>query len=147
MADVAIVWSPALGTGDIVMAGADLLGDPTLVTAVLVSLFTDGQAADDDVIPDGSGDPRGWWGDDYSDYPIGSKLWLRQRSKLTPDVAQAVQDDCLEALAWMQDIGLVAGIDVLTQLTPPSQLGVQVTLHKPMGPSVKLAFQLAWQGV
>lgn len=147
MADVAIVWVPANGRGDIVMAGADLQGDSTLETAVLVSLFTDRQAAEDDAIPDGSGDPRGWWGDDYSDYQIGSKLWLRLRSKATAQVLQDVRDDCLEALAWMQDVGLAAGIDVLTEWTQPTMLGALVTIHKPTGQPVKFAFQLAWQGV
>lgn len=147
MADVAIVWDPANGRGDIIMAGADLKGDPTLETAVLISLFTDRQAADDDVIPDGSGDPRGWWGDAYSDYPIGSKLWLRMRSKATAQVLQDVKDDCIEALSWMQDVGLAAAIDVETEWTQPTMLGVLITIHKPAGPPAKFAFQLAWQGV
>ncbi|WP_235210433.1 phage GP46 family protein [Caballeronia sordidicola] len=37
---------------------------------MLNSLFTDRQARADDVIPDGSDDPRGWWRDTDPLHPI-----------------------------------------------------------------------------
>jgi phage gp46-like protein len=45
--------------------------DEGLVTLVLVCLFTDTRADADDVIPDNSGDPRGWPGDTFSTDPWG----------------------------------------------------------------------------
>ena len=62
-----------------------------LQTAILISLFTDAQASPDDMIQDGSGDPRGWWGDLGSSKPIGSKLWLLGRAKQTTRCAREGQ--------------------------------------------------------
>ncbi|HFV5416512.1 TPA: phage GP46 family protein, partial [Escherichia coli] len=55
-----------LSRGDITVTHNGLSRDEGLVTQVLICLFTDARADDDDVIPDGSGDPRGWPGDTYS---------------------------------------------------------------------------------
>ena len=84
MADLTIEWSEASNRGDLVLAGAALLMGLDLQTAMLISLFSDRQAAPGDVIPDGSNDPRGWWGDNT----IGSRLWLLSRSKQTQDTLQ-----------------------------------------------------------
>src|SRR4051812_18257550 len=123
--DIATLWDTATGAGDWVLdpgsstiwtdengnsivdengqpvssefiAGSGLVSGCDLVTAVLISLFTDAAADTDDAIPDGSGDPRGWWAG-----AIGSKLWLRQREKATQTLLALVRDDCERALAWM----------------------------------------------
>lgn len=70
----------------------DLQGDDGLMTAVIISLFTDARAHDDDPLPDErvgvSSDRRGWWGDCLPDAQgeqtlesIGSRLWLLWREK------------------------------------------------------------------
>jgi phage gp46-like protein len=64
-----------------------------LATAVIVALGTDALASEDDILPDpDSTDRAGWWGDMDADviwngWPIGSKLWLLRRSKITPAAA------------------------------------------------------------
>lgn len=63
-----IRWNNTLSRGDITVTHNGLSRDEGLVTQVLICLFTDARADDDDVIPDGSGDPRGWPGDTYSDF-------------------------------------------------------------------------------
>ncbi len=82
MADIAVVWDQ--GCGSLQLNGADLLTDNSLLTAVIISLFTDRRALDSDEIPDGTRDRRGWWGDSFRERPVGSRLWLLSRERRCP---------------------------------------------------------------
>jgi phage gp46-like protein len=121
--------------------GAGLLADLDLQTAVLISIFTDAVADPDDQILDGSGDPRGWWGDSS----IGSKLWLRLRAKQTPQTLLLVKADITAALAWLIEDGVAAAVDIVTEWTRPGFLGCQVTVRRQDGSSVATAFDWAWK--
>ena len=149
MSDIDTVWT--VDHGDFVLAGADLQSGDDLTTAVLISLFTAAAAASDDVIPDAPpgqpGDPRGWWGDLGATAPIGSKLWLRVRGKVTPNLLTTIQADAKAALQWLIDDAVVAAIDVVAQYLAPRQLGLQVTLSRTNGTQSVLNFQSVWQGL
>ena len=97
----------------------------------------------DDVIPDGSGDPRGWWADD-PEHRIGSRLWLLTRSKRTQETLLRAQDYAQEALQWMLDDGVVAKWDVLVEWTAQNTLGVQVTARRTDGRVEAMNFAWAW---
>src|SRR5690606_37822179 len=71
--------------GDLVFGDFGIETDDGLESLVYMLLFTDRRADPGDDIPDGTDDPRGWWGETF-DYGFGSKLWLLQRSKTTPRV-------------------------------------------------------------
>lgn len=120
-----------------------LVDDQDLYTAVLISMFTDAAASADDVIPDGSGDPRGWWGD----AAIGSKLWLLARSKATPDIPAKVRTCIADALQWLVDDGVVAAIDITTEWTKPNMLGAQVIFRRQDGTRAALNFSRLWETV
>lgn len=126
----------------IFVPGEGLVAGGDLVTAVLISLFTDAQAGDDDVIPDLSDDPRGWWGG-----AIGSKLWLRERSKQIPSVLALVKNDIETALAWMITDEIVAAIEVTTEFTRPGMLGAQVILRRSDGARRAIAFSRLWESI
>lgn len=145
MPDISIVWDAANSRGDWQQLGPDLLTGNDLQTAVLLSLFTDRAANSDDVIPDGTGDPRGWWGDLDEDSPIGSRLWLLDRSKQTQEVLNNARDYIVEALQWLVDDGVVASMDVQTEWTRDTFLGAQIALYQPAGPNVSLTYAWAWQ--
>lgn len=147
MSDTTIIWDVLNARGDWVLVGSQLQTGSDLQTAVLISLFTDRQATTDDVIPDGSGDPRGWVGDLGSDFPIGSRLWLLDRSKQTNDVLSKARDYCTEALQWLIDDGVVAKFTVLTEWTKPAMLGIQIVAYKQDGTTVPMNFSSAWNGV
>lgn len=147
MSDTTIFWDPALGRGDWQLAGADLQSGEDLVTAVLLSLFTDRVANADDVIPDASGDPRGWWGDAGARYPIGSRLWLLAREKQTPETQARAQDYIAEALQWLIDDGVVARFDIDTAWIAAGQLGARVIANQSDGTTVAMKFASLWQGV
>ncbi len=121
-------------------SGQGLVSGADLQTAVLISLFTDAVADEDDVIPDGSADPRGWWAG-----PIGSKLWLRTRSKALPALPALVKRDIEQALEWLLIDGVVAAVDVATEWTTPKMLGATVTFRRSDGARSALRFGRLWE--
>jgi phage gp46-like protein len=147
MSDTLTTWVPALGRGDWLLRGAQLAAGGDLQTAVLISLFSDREANPDDVIPDGSGDPRGWVGDLGQDYKIGSRLWLLSRAKQTGETLARAQDYIDEALQWLIDDGVVAKFDILVEWTRRSQLGANVIAYKVDGTTEALNFLSVWKGL
>lgn len=138
------------GGGDLLLhakaggTAAELVSNQDLFTAVLISIFTDRVAAADDVIPDGTTDPRGWWGDAGQVYPIGSRLWLLGRAKATNATLLAAKGYIVEALQWLLDDGVAAAIDVVCQWTAATMLGALVTLTQPSGPPKVFSFANVW---
>jgi phage gp46-like protein len=114
MTDIRHIWSNDLLMGDWLIEPPDLAHDHDLETSVIISLFTDRLADPDDVLPDFSGDRRGWWGDTGpapEDF-IGSKLWLLTREKATNQTRLRAEEYCREALQWMLDDDAADQIDV-----------------------------------
>lgn len=148
MPDISTVWNADLQIGDWIMSGADdLQSGDDVVTAALISLFSDRLANVDDVIPDGTGDPRGWVGDLDQDVIIGSRLWLLSRSKLTQQVANGARDMATEALQWMVDDNVIASFTVTTEIVPLIQLSMQIVIYRQDGTKTALDFTNAWAGV
>ncbi|MGJ7611160.1 MULTISPECIES: phage GP46 family protein [unclassified Variovorax] len=147
MSDTTIVWIPALGRGDWVLQGADLQTGDDLITAVLISIFTDRIANEDDEIPDGTDDPRGWWADAGERYPIGSRLWLLSREKQTNDTVTRARDYIVESLQWLIDDGVVARFDVDVAWVAQSNLGAQIVANRVDGTTVAMNFASVWQGI
>lgn len=171
MSDIATVWNPQTGTAgwmlslssiDLVedgtgasvvdragaplttqlppfVAGQGLLAGNDLVTAVIISICTDATAGPDDIIPDGSTDPRGWWGDET----IGSKLWLRLRSKKSDTLLALVKNDIETALAWLITDGVATSVDVTTAWQG-NMLAARIVIHRGDGTSLRLNFAWAW---
>ncbi|MFM0689229.1 phage GP46 family protein [Paraburkholderia strydomiana] len=145
MSDISVIWDVDNSRGDWKFIAPALVTGNDLPSAVLVSIFTDRAANPDDAIPDGTGDPRGWWGDIGEDKPIGSRLWLLDRSKQTQEVLNNARDYINEALQWLVDDGVVASTDVQTQWVRDTFLGAQVTLYQPDGSQISLTYAWAWQ--
>ena len=176
MADIGTVWNVQAGEGDWALAvqpqglsfvGSDqitftgsggiqfvdatfistgLASGPDLFTAVYISLFTDRRAESSDVIPDGSTDRRGWWGDGGQDYLIGSRLWLLSRAKQVPQTLLDAKGYCTEALAWMIADGVAAKIDVACSFIGQGAIGILIKLYDQAG-GVIASFQWAWKGL
>lgn len=144
MSDISTVWD--VTNGDWLLSGASLQAGDDLQTAVIISIFTDGLAAADDTIPDGSTDRRGWWGD-QGQYTIGSRLWLLGRSKQTQQVLTAAQDYITQALQWLIDQGIVAKFDILVEWVAMSTLGAQITAYRNDGTTQAINFAWVWQGI
>jgi len=144
MSDTAIQWDVQNACGDWVLLGSQLQTGNDLQTAVLISLFTDRTATADDIIPDSSGDPRGWVGDLDETYPIGSRLWLLDRSKQTATVLASATDYCAEALQWLIDDGVVARFSIVVEWTRPAMMGIQIVAYQSSGTQSAMNFAAAW---
>lgn len=97
MPDVAIEFGEF--GADLALGVLDLVLDQGLQTAVLISLFSDARAAGDPPYPDGSLDPRGYWGDVPANR-MGSLLWHFEREKLTAATIESVRAAAEQSLAW-----------------------------------------------
>jgi len=143
MRDIPTMWVPAEARGDWVAPDpSQPLSD--LETAVLISLFSDATATPSDVIPDGSGDPRGWWGDQGEDTPIGSRLWLYERAKRTSATLNAVRDAIKAALAWLVTDQVAGRVDIECEWQPGGRLAARIGIVRPTGDVVSLAYAWAW---
>ncbi|AOM40484.1 phage GP46 family protein [Xenorhabdus hominickii] len=143
MSDITSAWDVKNIHADWLAGQGDLVTGNDLQTAIIISLFTDRQArADDDI--DGT-DRRGWWGDNGADYPIGSRLWLLHRQKLTPAVALAAEDYAREALQWMLDDGVADAVDIGTQIVWPHRLNMIIRYQRPGRDNEDLRFFWVWE--
>ena len=146
MTDFATIWDAAAAQCDFVMAGTQPATGGDLATAILISVFSDRQAETDDTIPDLTGDARGWWGDVDEPVKIGSRMWLLERSKATPDVPLRAKDYLAEALQWLIDDGVVAKFDIETELAG-EQLHARVTAWRADGSTVAQHFSWVWSAL
>lgn len=94
-------------------AQAGLALDDTLASAVLVSLFSDAPASEDEAGLLSLSDRRGWWADALApaDGAWGSRLWALDRSKPSAESARQAEERAKEALSWMIADGIAASID------------------------------------
>ena len=143
MTDITTSWDPENGIGDWQIGSGDLVSGSDLQTAIYISLFSDRQArADDDYDGD---DRRGWWGDTGADYQMGSRIWLLRRQKLTTRVANKAIDYAVEALQWLIDDGVIASVEVNSQIVYPSRLYLTITYQKPDLTSDSVKYFWVWE--
>jgi phage gp46-like protein len=146
MSDISTTWAPALIGGDWSLHGSQLQSGNDLTTAILISIFTDRIAATDDVIPDGTNNPRGWWGDDPA-HLIGSRLWLLDRSKQMTETLARAQGYIAEAIQWLIDDGVVAKFDIVTEWTRSGMIGAQIVAYEQSGAVIALNSSSVWSGL
>ena len=152
--DIRITFTDELFEGDFIFNSStqDFEYDEGLETAVMISLFTDRRANNDDELPDPSStDKRGWWGDLANPYvegdQIGSRLWLLERSKTLATVPQLAKQYAREALQWMVDDGVAVKIEVDSerQGTPGNDiLALSVKIYKIDGTDITYKYELQW---
>ena len=123
------------------METGDLVAEGSLRTAVILSLFLDRRAEDDDILPNGSDDRRGWWADtvapmtDYgigggsvSGDRIGSRLWLLSREKQLAGVLERARHYAEEALTWLVEDGVATAVQVTATNPRQGWLVLEVTV-------------------
>ena len=110
-----------------------------LQTAVILSLFTDGRADRDAVLPLNQTDRRGWVGDEFMGGAQGVRqdawgcgLWLVYISKVTPDVLERARFTAQEALAWLVRDGIASRVVVTAQWSGPAldRLALRCAIYK-----------------
>jgi len=130
-----------------------------LATAVIVALGTDSLAAVDDILPDpDSTDRAGWWGDldaqeIWGGWPIGCKLWLLKRSKITGAAALqgatviVVEQYIRDALQPFLNLNIASGIEVQAERTGRDKIVALVRLYRGPNLMIELRYQILWQGL
>lgn len=116
---------------DLAIDDNGLMVGESLETAVIISLFSDRLAAADDLLPDGSDDRRGWWGDAFAPvdgHLIGSRLWLLGREKQLTRVLKRAEEYAGEALQWLIADGIVTRVAVTASVAPGNLLALQIEL-------------------
>jgi phage gp46-like protein len=120
--------------------------DAVLETAVIISLFTDRQADDDDIIPDGTNDKRGWWGDLLASVvgdKIGSRLWLLHREKQLEEVRKDAETYAYEALEHLLDDVIVNSITIVASFPRSEWLALSIDIEKADGQLLNLNY--SWE--
>lgn len=150
MADIRTVFIDMEQGADYALEGLLLQDDSSLQTAVILSLFTDARASDDDVLPPGTVDKRGSWMDSFPDVEgdkLGSRLWLLDRAKLTQDTVDKARFYCEEALAWLVTDGIAKAVTVATEITRWHPLGIiaaTIDIIRPDGNIDRYKFASLW---
>jgi phage gp46-like protein len=148
--DLLLVHDPEAGYADLSLddTGRDLARDETLETAILLSLGTDRRARDDDPLPDGSENRRGWWADTFTAEEngyIGSRLWLLHRSKTIDTTLADAEIYAKEALQWFIDEGIAGSIEVSAERVDVSELKLTVVITRPTGDELPLTYFYNWE--
>jgi phage gp46-like protein len=133
---------------DFSMEGSDLAMQHDLKTAVLISLFSDRRAEDDDALPDAAASKRGWWGDALGGVGagrrIGSRLWLLSREKQLQEVVNRAREYCEEALAWLVEDKVVQSVTAEAEIVKTGLLGIRIVFDRNRATPWKLRFEFAW---
>ena len=153
--DLRLYWQDL--ASDCRMDGGDLLGENSLETAVILSLLCDARARDDDVIPDGTGNKRGWWADTIAPLAatglnrredgqarrdrLGSRLWLLAREKQLPDVLRRAKDYAEEALQWLVEDGEATAVSIAASVPRQGWLALDIRIVLPDGSEYRQDFQ------
>lgn len=135
------------GTFDLSLDGPDLATDNGLRTAVIVSLFSDARAREDDVIPDGTAERRGWWADTFS--PIaadafGSRQWLLGREKQIPSTLARAKEYAEESLQWLIDDGVARAVTATAYVVRPGVLGIDIVIARANDAVARYRFDSFW---
>lgn len=135
------------GVADILLGDRDVIQDEGFETAIIISLFSDRRARDDDLLPDTSGDKRGWFADGLLDDNdmIGSRRWLLHRSKLTNDNMRKLEEYDTEGLKWMIDDGVVSDISIVVERVDMEHISETIIITRPEGSPQTFKYFFNWE--
>lgn len=155
-----LVWDSDEGYADLDFAGPfdpgnanGLKADRALATAIVMALFTDRAVETYEIENSPSPDLRGWWGDGLDvdstlyEQPLGSKLWLLERSTLNEQTFRTAERYALEALQPLVQQGLCERFEVVASGNITRGI-LFLEVRAFSGPSNKLydqKFRLVWR--
>ena len=147
-------------TMDLLQTPVGLLDETQeLATALTIALCTDRRALADDKLPNPDDDDRrGWWGDYqveqlWAGWPIGSRLWLLSREKITGPRAKRgatigrIETYVREALQPFVTNRLASRLDVSVERTALDRIEVVATLYRGPKPAISLLWQPLWDEI
>tara|TARA_R110000824_G_scaffold95990_11_gene230354 strand:+ start:12921 stop:13466 length:546 start_codon:yes stop_codon:yes gene_type:complete len=136
----------AEGSFDLVIENGDFKTSAGLESPLVVSLFSDRRAFDDE----GISDPlrrRGWLGSTIAggtDHNFGSGLWLYEQARMSQDTVNGVRSEAEAALEWMADEEIID--TAVAQVVPDPAtraLNIVIDLTSPAGEVNRVAYAIA----
>jgi phage gp46-like protein len=132
-----------------------------LASAVVCALGSNRLASLDDVLPDpDSSDRQGWWGDMNADtiwggWPLGSRLWLCRRSKITQNPTNAygantvvmIRNFIYECIQPFIDQKIASTFTAEVRQTDSQTIKAWIKIFRGPTPTVQLLYEVLWQGV
>lgn len=146
--DIKIFYDSVTGRYDIKYANGDIFRENGMTTALLMSLFTDRRARDDDELIN-EDDKRGWWGDLLEDNGdlIGSRLWLLN-GKASEENLELAKGIISEAVKWFVDDGVWQKFEVYTEYQGEpynKRLSFQIDSYYSNGQKTSYKFKGLWE--
>jgi phage gp46-like protein len=152
------IVTPFVVTFDLLQKPDNLIDETeAFATAVMVALGTNRRANDDDILPNApeDSDRRGWWADTNADviwqgWPIGSRLWLLEREKITDNTASQgstiarIDSYIREALQPFTDNRMASRIDVTVTREAIDKIVARIIIYRGPLPAIQLQFQSLW---
>lgn len=120
-----LTYDNAAGHADVSFEDGQLVTEPGLVTAILISLYTNKRDPSRQ-----RGDQGGWWGtvlDEQGD-EMGSLLWTLARELPTERTRQRAEAYAGESLAWMVADGIAEAVTVTAEWQRPTPNVARLTL-------------------
>lgn len=145
--DMTFIYGDSGAPADIlpVSGSSDMARDPGFETTVIIALFSDGRASDSDILPRTQKSRRGWWGDALTDFPIGSKIWLLDRTKLTGVTLALLDQYVQEALEPLITQNIANSIESVSTRDGLNRSKTQITIKRVSGENVLFEFYLNWK--
>lgn len=145
--DIRLFPDPIVEETDVRISDRDLVRDSGIETAVMISLFTNRLADEEDLLPDSEGDRQGWWADavNEDDDKIGSRLWLLQRSKTVQEIPSEAEGYIKEALQWMLDDGVASEIEVSVSRLDYQTLQMNIDITSGTGEQFFFKYVFNWK--
>lgn len=148
MSDFLLELSDDQLAADLAFDGNDFESEDGLRNAVFLSLFLDAEAPEEDPLPAGETDRRGFWADAV---PVvdgdktGSRLWLLERSKNEPGFLPKAQSIATDALQWFVDDKVASSVSVVAAFFDDERgYSLVVELTRPARGIVKFQFDRLW---
>lgn len=142
---------------DFFMTSLNLIDDGLdLQSAFIVALGTDALASPSDALPDPDDtDRRGWWGDAdaeeiWGGWPVGSKLWLLHRSKITSPASAdggtvfRAQSYSRDAVQPFIDNAIISGAEIDAARVAIDRIDVSIIALRGPDPAVELRYAELW---
>jgi phage gp46-like protein len=155
------IVTPIVVTFDLLQKPNNLIDETeALASAVIVALGTNKRANADDILPNDEDDTdrRGWWADEnaeliWNGWPIGSRLWLLDRAKITGFEARQgstlarVDSYIREALQPFIQRQIVSRVDVTVTRTALQTIVANIMLYRGPLPTIQLQYQSLWNEI
>lgn len=139
--DILLEYIDQKGYFDIQLDGPDLAGATSLLTSIIIQLFTDSRSNSDDPIPDS----RGWAGDSLNPegiQNIGSRLWILTEGLANQELLTRIESIAADALRIIIDQGIAKNVVIKASFLDKrnGQILLEIDAQDPAGKSQPLKF-------